>query len=105
MGREDEIGMNISDRILQLIEQANQPWWVYALILLIPLCLMISVREFACWFWKLNKIVDRLERIETKLGALAVEGNQSREAAKKKTSPPPEPKAVPPPTKTGPTSL
>lgn len=48
----------------------GQPWWVYAVAALVPICMLIAVREFACWFWKINKLVNRIERVENALKSL-----------------------------------
>ena len=39
------------------------------LLLLLPLVLFLALREFWCWYWKVNRIVALLERIEAKLSA------------------------------------
>ena len=54
--------------IQELIQ--NQPTWVYILVVVIPFCMALSFREFMCWFWKLNKVVSRLERIDKSLRQL-----------------------------------
>ncbi len=59
--------MDKVQQLLNLMGVTAQPWWVYLLIALIPLCILVSIREFTCWFWKINKIVDCLERIEERL--------------------------------------
>jgi hypothetical protein len=51
------------DQVLNSIP-SDQPVWVYALVALIPFCMMLALREFVCWFWKLNALVSRLDRIE-----------------------------------------
>jgi len=48
----------------------NQPTWVYILILIIPFCMALSFRELMCWFWKVNKVVGKLERIDKSLQKL-----------------------------------
>ena len=60
--------MDIRDRILSLIPA--QPWWVYALLILLPLFFLLALREFVCWFWKINRTVDSLERLEITLKEL-----------------------------------
>lgn len=52
------------DEYLHSFLSFQQPWWVYALLILIPLCVLLSLREACCWFFKFNKMVNRLERIE-----------------------------------------
>jgi hypothetical protein len=59
--------MSLLDEVLRLIQSAQQPWWIYLLVFLVPLCILISMREFFCWFCKINKIVSRLEAIAAKL--------------------------------------
>lgn len=50
----------------------SQPWWVYALMALVPICVLITIREFFCWFWKINKLISRLERIDKNLRNLKI---------------------------------
>lgn len=45
----------------------NQPWWVYCLLALVPLCILITIRELTCWFLKTNKTLGRLERLESRI--------------------------------------
>jgi hypothetical protein len=59
--------MSLLDELLRLIQSAQQPWWIYLLVVLVPLCILISMREFFCWFCKINKIVSRLEVIAAKI--------------------------------------
>ena len=61
---------DIADRFFS----GGYPWWVYALLVLFPLIGMISAREALCWFWKINKVVDRLERIEARLHSIQLAG-------------------------------
>jgi len=66
----------------------NQPTWVYALILIIPFCMALSFREFMCWFWKANKVVNRLDRIDRSLQELnRVLSQNSAAAEQAKNSP------------------
>jgi len=66
------------DSLLQLLSQPA-PWWIYLLAALIPLSLFVAFRELACWFWKLNRIVRSLERIEARLAALEAEHESSKD--------------------------
>ena len=60
--------MRIDDLVSQL--SAGQPWWVYLLAIIIPTCMVLAIREFTCWFWKLSALVKRLDRIEKSILAL-----------------------------------
>ncbi len=57
------------DTILGLIGE-NQPWWFWAAVALVPICVLIFVREFLCWFWKINKVLRRLDKLEKRLTGL-----------------------------------
>lgn len=35
-----------------------------ALVIIVILLLFLIIREIVCWYWKINKIVDLLEKIE-----------------------------------------
>ena len=73
--------MSAVEEIISYLLGARQPWWVYGLLALIPICMLITVREMSCWFWKINKLVDRLERIEVQLRNLRL-GNEAPQAAR-----------------------
>ena len=55
--------------ILQIWEHllGAQPWWVYCLLALVPLCILITIRELTCWFLKTNKTLGRLDRLESRI--------------------------------------
>lgn len=53
----------IEDFLASFVSGQEQ-WWVYCLALFLPLCVFLSIREAICWFFKVNKLVNRLERIE-----------------------------------------
>lgn len=72
------------DSILQLLAQ-SPPWWVYVLAALIPLSLFFLFREGMCWFWKINRIAGRLERIEALLIEIA-----EQKVEPQRPSPPPK---------------
>lgn len=57
------------DTVLALIGE-NQPWWFWAAAALVPICVLIFVREFMCWFWKTNKVLRRLEKLEKRINGL-----------------------------------
>ena len=59
--------MDLVEEFLRTFFSGSQPWWVYTLAVLIPLSFVLTVRELNAWFFKLNKLVDRLERIEKAL--------------------------------------
>jgi len=61
--------MDILDRIIDLFLKEH-PWWIYVLSVIIPLCVLITIREIMCWFWKTNKMVRRLNKIERQLDQL-----------------------------------
>ena len=63
--------MPVIKEILQSFMSGSQPWWVYAVALLIPICVMFTIREFFCWFWKINALVSRLDRLERGLKELS----------------------------------
>ncbi|HMO17436.1 MAG TPA: hypothetical protein PKA63_04890 [Oligoflexia bacterium] len=46
------------------------PWWVYLLIALIPVCILVTVREVSCWFFKVNKFLRKVDRIDKRLAVL-----------------------------------
>ncbi len=81
--------------LVQLLSH-QQPWWVYLVVALIPLSLTLVAREIFCWFWKLNKIANRLERIEALLRA-------SLEESKVAAPPRPAPRPVAPSAPVNPT--
>ncbi len=60
---------------MQSFMSGGQPWWVYAVALLVPICVMFTVREFFCWFWKINTLVGRLERLEKSIKLLGESAN------------------------------
>lgn len=72
---------SLVDKLFELGKQlaSGADWWVYLLIALAPICMLLAFREGMCWFWKVNTLVNRLDRIEKRL-------------AKLDTSPPPSPK-------------
>lgn len=87
--------MNLLDELLRIIQSAQQPWWIYAAIVLVPLCILISMREFFCWFCKINKIVNRLEVISARLENMSSPlntVNSKPQPAPRQTPPRPEPK-------------
>ena len=59
------------EEYLESFLSLQEPWWVYALAFILPLCVMLSIRETWCWFFKLNKVVNRLERLEKAIYTLA----------------------------------
>ena len=56
--------MNELEQLLNLIQNLEHPWIAVGLALLVPISVVICIREVSCWFWKINKIVARLESIE-----------------------------------------
>lgn len=44
--------------------QNNPPWWMVALVALVPICVLLFVRELCCWFWKINQLLTSLRRME-----------------------------------------
>lgn len=52
--------------LVQLLTN-HPPWWVYVVAALIPLSILYVMREGCCWFWKMNRAIDTLERIERHL--------------------------------------
>ena len=38
------------------------------LILILALCVFLICRELFCWYWKINAIVDKLDKIVASLG-------------------------------------
>src|SRR4051812_12852101 len=46
-------------------------WLTLAMLILIPLSIIIFVRELMCWFYKANKILRRLERLERKINVMS----------------------------------
>ena len=57
-----EIVFNIGK---ELIEGA--PWWAYVLAVIAPICMLLGFRESMCWFWKVNALVSRLDKIEKRI--------------------------------------
>jgi len=49
---------------LQNVVSGKADWWIYAIILFIPFSVMIAIREGYCWFNKVNKVINRLERLD-----------------------------------------
>lgn len=39
----------------------------YLILALIPVCILIAIREIWCWFIKQNKLVSKMEKIEKQL--------------------------------------
>lgn len=54
---------NFFELITKLLS-GDAPLWLYALILFIPFCVLIAVREAYCWFNKVNAVVSRLDKID-----------------------------------------
>jgi hypothetical protein len=60
----------------QLFSYFNQtirgeaPLWLYVVLALIPICVIIAVRETFCWFFKVNGINRRLDRLDKRLMVL-----------------------------------
>lgn len=63
----------------------DSPWWFYALIALIPISMVLAVREGFCWFWKQNTLINKLDKIEKRLAKIAdqLEPKVKKEAPKK----------------------
>ena len=67
-----EIHNFISSENIQWLQQQlqnEQPWWVIAAVSLVPLCILLFVREMFCWFWKVNQLLTSLKRMEFYLAA------------------------------------
>ncbi len=65
-----DLSLLISPENLALIKQQlgeHQPMWLIALAALIPFCILLFLREIACWFWKVNQINSNLRKIERHL--------------------------------------
>lgn len=58
--------MNILELLIQRFG-ADSAWWIYAIAAAIPLCVLLALREFICWFFKFNKMIHLLERIDGEL--------------------------------------
>jgi len=71
------------ETVLSLIGD-NQPWWFWALAALLPLCALLFVREFLCWFWKINHALRRLDRLEKRISGLQL---GTEDVSPKKRSP------------------
>ena len=41
------------------------------LLSLVPLCIALFVRELLCWFYKVNGVIRRINRLETQLKRIA----------------------------------
>ena len=65
----DHAGFSL-ESLVQLLTN-HPPWWVYVVAALIPLSILYVLRESCCWFWKMNKALDTLDRIEQHLSTLA----------------------------------
>ncbi|MCB0324810.1 MAG: hypothetical protein KDD69_14605 [Bdellovibrionales bacterium] len=76
--------MHIIEELLPFVGP-NQPWWVWALVGLVPFCMFLAFREFMCWFWKINKLVGRLEKIERRLTSIQLSATPPAQAKPKKS--------------------
>ncbi len=80
--------LEFSSLIVNLISSladGSAPWFVYALIVLIPFSILIAIREAYCWFNKVNKVVNRLEKLDKRILALTNSiNNLATEFAKQK---------------------
>ena len=84
----------IFDAAERLLEQLTNgaEWWVYLLVLLVPLSMLLAIREAICWFWKVNALVGSLRRVEKQLVKLnerlgvAVGGEEEKEEEKKEAA-------------------
>jgi hypothetical protein len=47
--------------------RGDAPWWIYFILILIPICILVAIREGFCWFFKVNKMAKKLERIDRRL--------------------------------------
>ena len=43
-------------------------WWIF--VLLIVIGIFIAIREFLCWYWKINEGIELLKSIDNKLELL-----------------------------------
>lgn len=51
----------------------DSPWWLYALIALIPVSITLAIREGLCWFWKTNAQIKRLDKIARTLEKISLQ--------------------------------
>ena len=66
----------------------DPPWWIYLVVVLIPLCVVLFIREFSCWFFKLNKMLASIKKLELKLEKLEREfQNQNKLPSQQETVP------------------
>ncbi len=65
----DHAGLSL-ESLVQLLTN-HPPWWVYVVAALIPLSILYVLRESCCWFWKMNRAVDTLDRIERHLASIS----------------------------------
>jgi len=55
-------------------------WWtVFFCVIFGVVVVFILVREFMCWYWKLNRIVELLESIDKKLNGAVVEDHNEED--------------------------
>jgi hypothetical protein len=50
--------------------KGEAPLWVYFILALIPICILVAVRESFCWFFKVNRISRRLDRLDKRMMVL-----------------------------------
>ncbi len=55
---------------LNQILRGEAPLLVYFLLLLIPIAILVAIRESFSWFFKVNKITQRLDRLDKRLMVL-----------------------------------
>jgi hypothetical protein len=52
---------------INMTVRGDAPWWIYFILVLIPICILVAIREGFCWFFKVNKMAKKLERIDRRL--------------------------------------
>lgn len=59
---------------------SGMDWWtVFFCVIFGVVVVFILVREFMCWYWKLNRIVELLESIDKKLNGAVVEDHNEED--------------------------
>jgi len=68
----EKVDMGFIESVLGL----NNAEFIALLFVILAICLFVILREYLCWYWKVNHVVDLLEQINDKLGRLSGENKE-----------------------------
>jgi hypothetical protein len=46
------------------------PLWIYLVLTLIPICILVTIREMFCWFFKVNRTLRKVSKLDKRLTVL-----------------------------------